>query len=353
MGPPTILSKEEEERIVQWMFTRAKVGFPVTKNNLLDSVSNFLKKIQRPNPFTQGVPERSWFESFLKRHPNISVRMAQNLTSSRANVTKENLIHWSSEVQHYLQDNNLMEIFEEPSRVFNADEAAFFLNPKGSKVLVPRGFKSVYKIVNPDEKECLTVLMNGNADGTIAPPLILFSYVRVPQDIAKSIPSHWGVGVSENGWMTCECFYEYMTNVFYPWIVQQGIKLPILFFVDGHVSHSSIHLSNFCDDVGIILVCLFPNATHLHQPMDIFVFKTLKESWKAAVANWRNDNPGQLFKKKDFAPLLQQAINSSISPDVLRNGFRKSGLCPWNIHNIDFDLIPKVPESNENETVES
>lgn len=171
MGPPTILSKEEEERIVQWMFTRAKAGFPVTKNNLLDGVSNFLKKIQRPNPFTQGVPGRSWFESFLKRHPNISVRMAQNLTSSRANVTKENLIHWSPEVQHYLQDNNLMEIFEDPSRVFNADEAALFLNPKGSKVLVPRGSKSVYKIVNPDEKECLTVLMN--ADGTIAPPLIL------------------------------------------------------------------------------------------------------------------------------------------------------------------------------------
>jgi hypothetical protein len=50
---------------------------------------------------------------------------------------------------------------KDPKRVFNADEAAFFLNPKGNKVLFSRGEKCVYSIVNNDEKECLTVMVCG------------------------------------------------------------------------------------------------------------------------------------------------------------------------------------------------
>lgn len=38
MGPDTILTEEEEKQLVKWMFEVAKLGFPVTKHQLLDSV---------------------------------------------------------------------------------------------------------------------------------------------------------------------------------------------------------------------------------------------------------------------------------------------------------------------------
>lgn len=259
-------------------------------------------------------------------------------------MKKEHILKWRQEIEKYLVDNSYLHILEEPSRVFNADEAAFFLNPKGNKVLVPRGSRCVYKLVNPNEKECLTVLMTGNAKGQVAPPLVLFAYERIPHAIAMKQPKeNWSTGRSENGWMTCATFFEYMANVFHPWLVKEGIQLPVIFFVDGHSSHTSIHLSRFCEDNGIILICLCPNATHLIQPMDISVFKTLKEAWKTHVTDWRNDHPMEIFKKLDFSPLLEKAIKHSITPDVLRNGFRKAGLVPWCADNVDYNIIPDGP----------
>lgn len=101
-----------------------------------------------------------------------------------------------------------MDILEQPNRIFNCDEAAFFLNPKGNKVLFSRGEKSVYSVINSNEKENLTVMVMGNANGDVGPPMIVFQYVRIPQDICDSVPKGWGMGTSENGWMTCAVFYS-------------------------------------------------------------------------------------------------------------------------------------------------
>lgn len=109
----------------------------------------------------------------------------------------------------------------DPSRVYNADEAAFFLNPKGQKVLVPRGEKSVYSLVNTDEKENLTVLLTANAAGMCPPPLIVFKYSRLSDALLQLIPGDWAVGRSpDSGWMTSELFYEYIVNQFNGWLLK-------------------------------------------------------------------------------------------------------------------------------------
>ncbi|KAJ8946287.1 hypothetical protein NQ314_008912 [Rhamnusium bicolor] len=145
-----------------------------------------------------GRPGRHWYEAFLKRHPEVSQRMSQNLTSNRANVSEENIRLWFKEVETYLKDNKYLDIVSDPSRVFNTDETAFFLNPKGGKVLARRGEKAVYSR-SGDEKECLTTLITGNAAGDLTPPMIVFSYERIPSYISNSVPREWGIGKSENG----------------------------------------------------------------------------------------------------------------------------------------------------------
>lgn len=124
------------------------------------------------------------------------------------------LMGWFEEVRNYHEGKNLLSIFQDPSRIFNCDETAFFLCPKGKKVYVKKGQKQVYTITGNDEKECLTVLFTANAAGELAPPMIVFSYERVPSNVVQQIPNTWGIGKSENGWMTGETFYEFITNVF-------------------------------------------------------------------------------------------------------------------------------------------
>ena len=43
-----------------------------------------------------------------------------------------------------------------------------------------KGSKTVYNIVDKNEKENLTALVTGNAVGQLAPTLILFAYERIP-----------------------------------------------------------------------------------------------------------------------------------------------------------------------------
>lgn len=93
-------------------------------------------------------------------------------------------------------------------------------------MLARRGEKTVYKIINSDEKECLTVLITGNASGDVCPPMIIFRYERIPKDIAASVPETWGIGKSDTGWMTGETFFEFISNIFYPWIVEKKIIYP-------------------------------------------------------------------------------------------------------------------------------
>ena len=95
----------------------------------------------------------------------------------------------------------------ESTRVFNCDESAFFLSPKGEKVIAKKGERAVYNFINNDEKEYLTVLFMGSASGALAPPMIVFSYERIPHTINASIPENWGVGKTENGWMTGGSFF--------------------------------------------------------------------------------------------------------------------------------------------------
>jgi len=114
-------------------------------------------------------------------------------------------------------------------------------------------------------------------------PMVIFKYKRVPQNILDSIPPNWGVGRSDTGWMKSEIFYEYISNIFYPFVVESGIPFPVILFVDGHTSHLTYHLSKLCLQLNIILIALYPNATRILQPADVAAFRPIKAGWKKGV----------------------------------------------------------------------
>lgn len=297
-----------------------------------------IKKLQRPTPFSGGRPGRHWFESFLKRHPKIAERVSQNLTPTRASVKEECIRKWFLEVRNFLGEEGFGHALEDPKRIFNCDETAFFLSSNEDRVLVQKGSKSVYNLIASGEKENITTLVMANAAGLLPPSMVVFKFQRIAKSLAASAPKGWGLGRSENGWMTGETFYEYIANIFYPWVVEVDIDFPILLFVDGHSSHLTMSLSEFCRERNIVLISLYPNATHLLQPLDVAVFHPLKSNWKKAVHDWRIKHCHEKLKKEDFCPLLEKALKT-ITSNMLTNGFRKCGLHPWNPNNVEFSKI--------------
>lgn len=125
IGPETVLKKEEESLLVKWMFHVVKCGFPITKEALLESVQMLLRQMDHVTPFTNGKPGRHWYQLFLKHHPEISQRVTQNLTKVRSSVKELKIREWFSEIQNYIDDNSLADVWNDRKRIFNCDESAF------------------------------------------------------------------------------------------------------------------------------------------------------------------------------------------------------------------------------------
>lgn len=295
-----------------------------------------------------------WYKSFLNRHPELTHRTAEPVTSASANVSEKDIRKWFYDIEEYLKSKGLFSILEDPSRVYNGDETCFLFCPKLGKVIAPTGARNVYEVDKGQAKQNLTVMFSFSAAGDVTPPLIIFPNKRLNKPISNSIPDDWGIAMSENGWMKSEIFVDYIKNIFHKNIVKQNVQFPVILFVDGHRTHLTYKLSQLCTELQIILIALYPNATRILQPADVSCFKPLKTFWKQGVLQWRRDNPYCQLAKCHFAPILQKAL-ANLKKDAVANGFRACGLWPWNPNAIDYlkCLGKSLPTTCNNPSVDN
>lgn len=73
-GPASILSAEEEQRLVDYAVHMGQIGYGCTRDQIFDIVAKIVSKDGRDNPFVNGRPGRKWWELFKKRHPEVTLR---------------------------------------------------------------------------------------------------------------------------------------------------------------------------------------------------------------------------------------------------------------------------------------
>ncbi|XP_020295118.1 uncharacterized protein LOC109860446 [Pseudomyrmex gracilis] len=278
MGPEPYLTVKGEKRIVDWIINSAKCGFPLKIYRIQDTIKKLIEDSDLMTPFVFNRPGKTWIRLFLARHPELRTRVSEGISKGRAIVTEESIRNWFKDLQQYLKDISAEDILKDPTRIFNGDETAFGLCPSTGKVLGPKGWKNIYEVKMGNEKETITVLLFFSASGEVAPPMIVYPYQQLPEEIANSVPAFWVIGKSDSGWMKSDVFFEHMANDFNNWLEHKKIKKPVICYVDGHKSHLTMHLSDFCSKNGIILYALPPNCTHIIQPADVSVFRPVKHS---------------------------------------------------------------------------
>ena len=142
------------------------------------------------------------------------------------------------------------------------------------------------------------------------------------------------IGRSRNGWINQNLFYEWMSQVFVPQTAH--VKKPLLLLLDGHVSHQSIQTSALCHENGIHLYCLPPHSSHIVQPIDVGVFKTMKAEWKKAV---KRQNETEIVTKRTFAITFKDAYETTIARPLAEKAFRACGLYSLDPTNVDFSKV--------------
>ena len=123
-------------------------------------------------------------------------------------------------------------------------------------------------------------------------------------------------------------FYEYIVIGLYPELVNKGVKFPVIIFLDGHKSHISLELHDFCNNVGIHMYCFVPHASHIMQPCDVGIFGPLKKEWRLAMSNYAQTTT-KIITKKNFAPIFDIAYKKSQNCTTIQNAFKRSGLYPF------------------------
>ncbi|XP_060578915.1 uncharacterized protein LOC132735898 [Ruditapes philippinarum] len=326
-GPSSVLSEVEEQYIATWAIHMAKIGFGRNRNELLDTVKQILDAEGRTTQFKDNRPGKDWFYGFLRRHPEISERAPQQLIKERAIITPAKVEKWFKDFSNFMAEEvKDPSLWMDPSRWFNADESGFPLCPKSGKVLAPRGVPNVYNFTSSDKTQ-VTVLACMSAAGYYPKPLIVYPGKRFATNPLEGFPEAV-MGRTENGWMDSELFVTWLRDVFVPALDDRAIKRPVVLFVDGHSTHSTLSASKFCREQEIILYCLLEHASHLMQPCDLKLFSSLKESWKSAVRAYQISNIGEYVTKAKFASVFKTAWIKSTTIEIATKGFRDSGLFP-------------------------
>ena len=175
-----------------------------------------------------------------------------------------------------------------------------------------------------------TVLAALSASGSALPPLIIFQGLKVQSTWRPSIPpTHefypW-IYANDSGWMKADVFSKW----FVEWenksrtLSEDGNLEPRLMIYDGHLSHMDYATIKHAKENNVIILKLPPHTTDLLQPLDVSVFKSLKEKW-GKVLFQRLCKTRSTLSRSEFSNTLStdEVWKAAFTTESIQNGFRK------------------------------
>ena len=244
----------------------------------------------------------------------------------------------------------------DPKRVFNCDEIGFPLDGNTGCIKAVLAAKGARHMMKRDQgmKMQITVLGCANAAGDFMAPYLVYPgqlmTIRMGyENFRDAIYTQ-----TENGWMDCNCFFEFICY-FNAYVMRLGIRRPVILWVDGHVSHLGAETARFCQVNDIILFVLLGNTTFIIQPFDVGIFSELKQAWVKAVCDYTKDDFSRLVMKGNFSHVFKMAweeITGSMEKAVhiATNAFKRAGIFPFDPNEVDYSQLVAPLNSAEKET---
>ena len=200
-------------------------------------------------------------------------------------------------------DENHPQILDDATRIYNCDETGFPLSPKPGKVIAYKSDRHINQAGTSSKKTHITMLICCTASGHYVPPLVVYPGVQPRVELREKFHTAFPqalFGNSKSGWMDTHLFQEYLENGFNKALADRHVQRPVLLLIDGARCHLSIKASKYCDQNGIYLYTLYPNATHLLQPLDLSLMGSLKMNYRSEMKKWYTKYIGAIFNKYEF-----------------------------------------------------
>lgn len=331
-GRTTALSSEQEAKLANGIKCLEKWGFGLSRKETLELVGRFVKDNKIKTPFKNSIPGEDWFLAFKKRH-KLSLKLPQCVEFARKKATDPYVINGYFDLLESTLDR--LDLRDKPTNIWNLDESSLSIDPRKTKVVGERG-KYASRVTSGPGRENTTILLLANAAGGKAPPLIIYKGRHMwDQWCAPNNKEYPGTvyAASSKGWMETEIFRNYFIRTLIPSI---GENRPALIIYDGHSTHIDAEVIDTAIREDITILKLPPHSSHLLQPLDLSVFKSFKDKWDSKLVSWQRMNIGRKLPKATFSTFLGETW-TSIDAEVIRSGFRKGGIFPFNRNVIPDD----------------
>lgn len=352
-GAKPILPPEIENMIAEKCVQASERGFGVSKQQLLSRVGHIAKAQNLPKIKSKtGMPGQAFWSGFKTRHPEITLRTPEALSTVRSRgVNPTQIGKYFVDLHHILHNFNL---HDRPYAIWNMDESSMPFEHKPTKVLARKGSKDVPG--RASNTRCNnTIIACVNAVGTAMSPLMIV------KGATHNSLLGWNTSEAPKGtlwtfqrkaWTEDVLGIEWFQNIF---LKQCGPSRPQLLIVDGHKSHEVLGLLETAKNHNIEILCLPAHTTHVLQPLDRTVFGPLKSYYRKYVTEFLSSSPLNVVNKWTWPGLFCNAYNDAFTQSNIVSGFRSTGIYPWNPLAIDssmflpsepFDKFPMTPPSN-------
>ncbi|XP_053604140.1 uncharacterized protein LOC128671564 [Plodia interpunctella] len=325
LGRSAILTTEQEAGLVRRIIRLADVGVPMTSKMLRVQAFSFCKIKKIPNTFNdaKNAAGKKWLRLFLKRHPELARRKAQMMNPARAQKLNKDIV-----TDHFSKYKSVLVklgMEHKPESIYNIDEKNCRISlHHQQEVLTAKGRKRVHQIAN-EHAESVTVVGCGNAIGSAIPPMILFKGKRLKPEYQDNLPPGSLVKMTPKGSMTTETFIEFINH-----LNKYRTSGPCLLIFDGAKCHLDFTIVEEAEKCGITLYCLPSNTTHELQPMDKSVYRSFEHHWDQELIKYVSQHPERTVNKTSFNVILSQVWPKCMTITNISNGFRATGLYPYN-----------------------
>lgn len=339
-GRSTALSESDEDTIIMGLIEMERFGFALSRNEILSLVGEYVKSNNIKTPFKDSVPNFDWLYSFMKRH-NLTLKKTQNIGNATENSVDTFVIHsYFEKLKEIIQHLGLE---DKPQQVFNVDEISFTRDPTKTNVISGNDLPSPLP-TSSSQLDNISALLMVSANGDKVPPLIIFK--------GKSVLNEWQAPPEEtcpglayaatpNGWVDSAVFERYFETIFLTFL---GDARPALVVCDGHTTHVSLNLIRTARRENVTILILPSHTSHILQPLDISVMKSLKSGWDVHLDKRQKHNADEKLSKKDFSKILS-SLWKNLDPKVIQSGFMKAGIYPFN----DQAILESAFDSAENQ----
>ena len=282
LGRPTILPRELENELVQYLLQMENSFFGFTRSDVQRMAFQLAEKNGIKHNFNQFAEKagKDWLNCFMSRHSDkISFRkptgtsFARSLGFNRKNVDEffdilENVI-----TKYNIQANN----------IWNVDETGLtVVQSKIPHVIGRKGKKQIGCLTSAERGSLITIVICMSAGGQFVPPMMIFPRKKNSPLLGKDVPPGTLVKVHPSGWIQVNLFTEWFKHFID--FTKPSETSPTLLILDGHYSHTkNIEVINLARNNHVHIISLPPHATHKMQPTDKTFMGALKAHYSENI----------------------------------------------------------------------